>query len=541
MQDRTTEKIKNNGIKKYLLSKRFYIYFSVTFIILAASIVLTWAIINPLESISSTKYPYYLSILHPIIDKGANNSISVSLLNRSANTKNTSLIIAKPDGGLLRSQNLGNLSKKETLFFTFPTNFTENKSVSDGDYSVILAPQLSDNKTVSTLHFRITSFPAWVFSLSRWMFTSVLPLTIGLIVFAISFTLSGLYQKSSKEREETKQGDIKKREDENRILKDRSTWMIKNQKYYIYLYSGSLEVSECLRELKNNSEDPYTLSNILYSIINFLDTYTKFKEKVGVYYFGDPYAESFISAMRKKIFNLYDIIFEDHSSLKPFYGKEKKEIINEQDFLRFRDKLHWWIAKESKENENKCNCSDLYICHLLYGYALLVAVNDGVKISYSDKKPLKDLLIHEIKRKKGDVQRLRDCIFKLNLEFFGAGEHEKHYRMKFDGMDAYVATVFGKTHVKDEKGLDLYLNGFDGDCEYVNQILNSDQIQDSIIREKVQNLISKTGSKSLFDFLRKTTVVVKTRKKFGNHFYWYSHKQNPRIRTEDCIAGRDVH
>ena len=30
-----------------------------------------------------------------------------------------------------------------------------------------------------------------------------------------------------------------------------------------------------------------------------------------------------------------------------------------------------------------------------------------------------------------------------------------------------VATVFGKTHVKDSEGRDLYLNGFDGDSEYV--------------------------------------------------------------------------
>jgi hypothetical protein len=84
-----------------------------------------------------------------------------------------------------------------------------------------------------------------------------------------------------------------------------------------------------------------------------------------------------------------------------------------------------------------------------------------------------------------------------------------------------VGTVFGKTHVEGEKGLELYLNGFDGDSEYVNQILNSDQIQDAILRDKIQNLISKTGSKSLFDFLRKNTVVVKTRKEFGFHFYWF--------------------
>ncbi|MGC2575780.1 MAG: hypothetical protein WA364_30105, partial [Candidatus Nitrosopolaris sp.] len=102
-----------------------------------------------------------------------------------------------------------------------------------------------------------------------------------------------------------------------------------------------------------------------------------------------------------------------------------------------------------------------------------------------------------------------------------------------------VATVFGKTHVKDEQGLDLYLNGFDGDSAYVNQILDSDQIQDLIVRDKIQNLISKSGSKSLFDFLVRNTVVVKTKKKFGLHFYWFSHQQNPRIRTEYCIAGRE--
>jgi hypothetical protein len=102
-----------------------------------------------------------------------------------------------------------------------------------------------------------------------------------------------------------------------------------------------------------------------------------------------------------------------------------------------------------------------------------------------------------------------------------------------------IATIFGKTHVKDEKGLELYLNDFDCDSQYVSQIINCivDAIQDPTIKAKVLNLISKSGSKSLFDFLRKTTVVVKTRKEFGYHFYWFSHKQNPHIRTEDCIAG----
>jgi hypothetical protein len=102
-----------------------------------------------------------------------------------------------------------------------------------------------------------------------------------------------------------------------------------------------------------------------------------------------------------------------------------------------------------------------------------------------------------------------------------------------------VATIFGKTHVKDEKGLELHLNGFDVDSQYAYHITNSKTIQDPIIKHKVQNLIIKSSSESLIDFLMKTTVVVKTRKEFGYHFYWFSHKQNPHIRTVDCIHGRE--
>jgi hypothetical protein len=102
-----------------------------------------------------------------------------------------------------------------------------------------------------------------------------------------------------------------------------------------------------------------------------------------------------------------------------------------------------------------------------------------------------------------------------------------------------VATVFGKSPVKDEKGLELHLNVFDGDSQYAYQIINSVTIQDPIIRDKVQNLITKSGSESLFDFLIKTTAVVKTRKEFGYQFYWLSHTQNPRVRTEDCMHGRE--
>lgn len=100
-----------------------------------------------------------------------------------------------------------------------------------------------------------------------------------------------------------------------------------------------------------------------------------------------------------------------------------------------------------------------------------------------------------------------------------------------------VATVFGKSQVKDEKGLELQLNCFEIDSENVYVILSSEKIQDPILEKKIQNLISKTGSKTLLDFLKQTTVVVKTKRQCGYHIYWFSREQNPRIRVVDCIAG----
>ena len=38
----------------------------------------------------------------------------------------------------------------------------------------------------------------------------------------------------------------------------------------------------------------------------------------------------------------------------------------------------------------------------------------------------------------------------------------------------------------------------------------------------------------------KTTCVTRTRKKWGRHIYWLSHKQHQPIRTKDCKTGHDI-
>jgi P4 family phage/plasmid primase-like protien len=87
-----------------------------------------------------------------------------------------------------------------------------------------------------------------------------------------------------------------------------------------------------------------------------------------------------------------------------------------------------------------------------------------------------------------------------------------------------VATVFGKTHIKDEKG-PLFLYSLDIDSDGVYNILF-----------RLENSNSKQEY-SLIPLMQKSTFVVKTRKPNGFHIYWLSHKQHKSILTKDCKAG----
>ena len=87
-----------------------------------------------------------------------------------------------------------------------------------------------------------------------------------------------------------------------------------------------------------------------------------------------------------------------------------------------------------------------------------------------------------------------------------------------------VATVFGKTSIKDEKG-PLYLYALD---------IDSDEVYKTLFR--LQN--PKRGQEySFIVAMQERSVVVKTRKPNGFHIYWLSHKEHKSILTMDCKVG----
>ena len=86
-----------------------------------------------------------------------------------------------------------------------------------------------------------------------------------------------------------------------------------------------------------------------------------------------------------------------------------------------------------------------------------------------------------------------------------------------------VATTFGKTHLKDEQGNDLYLNKLD---------IDSDEVF-----TRLANIGIKDKDYFFIDDMCKTTYVTKTHKKWGRHIFWLSHKPYPPVSTKDCKLG----
>lgn len=86
-----------------------------------------------------------------------------------------------------------------------------------------------------------------------------------------------------------------------------------------------------------------------------------------------------------------------------------------------------------------------------------------------------------------------------------------------------VATTYGKTHLKDNDGNDLYLNELD--------------IDDKEIFTQLSIVSIKDQDHYFLDDIGKETYGVHTRKEWGRRYYWLSHQQEKPIRSNDCKVG----
>ncbi len=107
-----------------------------------------------------------------------------------------------------------------------------------------------------------------------------------------------------------------------------------------------------------------------------------------------------------------------------------------------------------------------------------------------------------------------------------------------------VASTLGKTHLKDPENKDLYLQVLDCDSEAVYNILAKIPLA-QLPSEKKSRALAGSLELSDEDFVKLTildvlsqhTFVTKTRKSYGFHIWWMSHKQNKPISSLNCKMG----
>ena len=128
-----------------------------------------------------------------------------------------------------------------------------------------------------------------------------------------------------------------------------------------------------------------------------------------------------------------------------------------------------------------------------------------------------------------------------NPDFWNAEKIDSYY---YSGKFINVAAVFGKSHIKDNQGQNLYLNGLDVDCEEANRRLSmpisetfdsypnlpSKMVTDfAFVRGGIDDL-----SKSLLDVCKKVTYVTKSHKSYGHPIHWLSHHCYENITPNQC-------
>lgn len=110
-----------------------------------------------------------------------------------------------------------------------------------------------------------------------------------------------------------------------------------------------------------------------------------------------------------------------------------------------------------------------------------------------------------------------------------------------------VASTFGRTHLKDSKNHELFIQAIDIDSENVFKLLNTviknlytnEKIRTALDDLMIQFNISKDEfmNLTLLDLCKKITFVTKTKKPYGYHIWWLSHQQNKSILTFNCKKG----
>ncbi len=172
-------------------------------------------------------------------------------------------------------------------------------------------------------------------------------------------------------------------------------------------------------------------------------------------------------------------------------------------------------------NEYSNNSSNIPLPVLIQyhnmGFKLIPIGDDGVTPNVNGLLTPEEKLISIKESKSGKVEPVN---YIYNHPEFWNEDRIKKEAYRFIN----VATTYGKTHLKDDDGKDLYLNELD--------------IDDKEIFTRLSIIRTRDGQDRYFlDEIGKETYGVHTRKEYGRRYYWLSSKQKKPIRSNDCKIG----
>jgi hypothetical protein len=376
-------------------------------IILTGILISFYFILSPLNRpVLRTNYPYSLSLNPSLTSAGSPINISVSTLRSDITLENLGILVVNP------------LSKK----FPFSLDRTDYKTITYpdtsanmilGNYSVLLV-SYQNNKTLVSSYFEVVLLPPYLYSFGGFAFGSALPLTVALIVSIIS-TVYQLFATRNSDR--------------NRLLQDKSQWMIDNGKYYIELVRCALKICRCFEEEYNL--ETFDKKNLFYEIVNFYHEYImKFKENVGMLYFDDVHSEFFITNVLAGIFDMYkEIMNGDHRRFLQFTNWiDQPDVLKDNsEFQKYIDSLHRYLTTTDGAPlvKGAKRADRFYKYHLIFWIVLYKSTNETFVITYSRKRALEREMYYKVKDKAKKFPALEETFRQINERFYGDNEDLK--------------------------------------------------------------------------------------------------------------------
>jgi hypothetical protein len=235
-----------------------------------------------------------------------------------------------------------------------------------GNYTLVLITGAS-NQNLTSLSLHVVDNP-FLFSLSDFLLGKGVGIAVGIIIPIVTIGYQMLSQRNQ---------DVARQRD------NKADWMMKNMIYYLTLSADSgLIYSEFEKGKKLAAQEPdhknIDAENILINTIKFYRDYTEFGKNTGVYFFDDFRVEDFIAQLEARIIDLTSDMLEDkYTSLSQFYDvKSEADLNNNKEFRSYLQKVNSWLLKND-------NSKKLFQCHYVYSWALQVAVNKALLMTYS--------------------------------------------------------------------------------------------------------------------------------------------------------------